>query len=187
MKVKHCLTIGLLLAAISSYGQSGVFDLSFEGQIYPTGLIPGVRLERGIGKKSALHLRLGYQIIDHRDQGKHADETGTGYGFTLGYKRYFNHKSRALHVGLRNDVWFNKIDWKNGLLHGEVGGTAKITVLQPTAEAGWTFLLGEKTVLAPTLALGYEINVKTKGEPTGEGAIVLVGIQLGHRFEGLKD
>jgi hypothetical protein len=55
-------------------------------------------------------------------------------------------------------------------------------VLQPTLEAGWGFVVGEKIVFTPTVAFGFEINVKTEGEPTGEGAIVLLGINLAYRL-----
>ena len=63
-------------------------DISFELQVYPTGVIPGVRFELALDDRQAVHLRLGIQEIDHRDEGVQDDETGDGAGFTLGYKRY---------------------------------------------------------------------------------------------------
>jgi hypothetical protein len=49
-------------------------------------------------------------------------------------------------------------------------------------EAGWLFILNEKLIFAPSLAWGYEINIVTDGEPTGEGMILLAGINLGYRI-----
>lgn len=180
MKIKHWFTFGCWFVVSLTTAQNSVFDLNFEFQAYPTGLIPGLRLEKGFAGKHALHLRGGYQLIDHRDLGKHDDETGQGYGFTAGYKRYFKEEYKGFHLGLRNDIWFNTIDWTTNAPPSK--GTTKIVVLQPTAEAGWLFLLGSHFTLTPSLALGYEINVKTEGEPTGEGMILLIGLQTGYRF-----
>jgi hypothetical protein len=107
----------------------------------PAGLIPCIRLERGFAEKNAAHLRLGYQVIDHGDQGEHDDETGHGYGFTLGYKRFLKKGFKGVHLGLRNDVWFNKINWEHNVYAPiePTSGTTKIIVVQPTLEAGWTF------------------------------------------------
>lgn len=179
MKLKIGFALILLFISLFCPAQSGPLDVTFEFQAYPTGLIPGIRLEKGFGEKNAAHLRLGYQIIDHRDLGKHDDETGSGWGFTLGYQRFFKEGFKGIFVGARSDLWFNKIDWA---MNDGTSGKSDIVVVQPTAQAGWLFLFGEKWLLSPTLAFGYEFNVKTEGEPTGEGAIVLLGLNFGHRF-----
>lgn len=182
MKLKPAFTLALLFFSAVCIGQNKTFDLNVECQVYPTGIIPGLRLEHAFAQKNAVHLRLGYQIIDHRDLGKHDDETGSGYGLTVGYKRYFKQGFKGFSLALRNDIWFNDIDWVNtsGILTTQ--GNTDVTVVQPTLEAGWLFVSGKKFIFSPTLAFGYEINVKTKGEPTGEGAILLMGLLFGYRF-----
>lgn len=171
-----------MFAFLFAQAQRGPVDVDFELQAYPTGLIPGVRVDLNVAGKNAAYLRLGYQLIDHRDLGKHMDEKGSGLGFTLGYKRYIKSGFQGLFFGARNDIWFNKIDWEDFNIVIARSGTTKITVVQPTAEAGYLFELGNGWIFAPTLAFGFEINVKTKGEPTGEGAIVLLGLNVGKRF-----
>jgi hypothetical protein len=42
--------------------------------------------------------------------------------------------------------------------------------------------MGDNWIFTPGIAFGVEINVKTEGEPVGEGAIILVGLMLGKRF-----
>ncbi len=59
--------------------------------------------------------------------------------------------------------------------------TSNITVIQPTIELGY-LIKKEFSHITPTIAFGYEWNVKTNGEPTGEGAILLLRIQIGKRF-----
>lgn len=172
-----------LLFNLGLSSQTSVFDLNFEFQAYPTGLIPGLKLEKGFSDRHAVSLRLGYQYIRHRDLGVHEDERGNGYGFTLGYKYYLKPNFRGLSLGIRNDIWFNELDWKDNIdTPEEISGTSEITVVQPTAEATYLFPLGESWVFAPSLAFGYEINVKTEGEPVGEGAILLIGLNFGKRF-----
>lgn len=168
---------------VSLSAQSSAFDLDFEFQAYPTGLIPGIKLEKGFSNHHAVGLRFGYQIIRHRDLGVHDDERGNGYGFTLGYKYYFKEGFKGLSLGVRNDIWFNELDWRDDpLVGGSIMGTSKITVVQPTAEATYLIPFGESWIFSPSIAFGFEVNVKTEGEPVGEGAILLIGLNLGKRF-----
>ena len=165
------------------YAQEGILDIDFELQAYPTGIIPGIRIEKGFAQKNAIHLRLGYNWIRHRDLGVHEDERGDGFGFTLGYKRYLKAGFKGWFGGIRSDVWFNQLDWKDHIgLPNEQSGHTKITVVQPTAEAGYLFTLPNDWIIAPAIGFGYEVNVVTNGEPTGEGAILLLGFTLGKRF-----
>ncbi len=80
-------------------------------------------------------------------------------------------------LGIKNDVWKNNVTWTTD---GQSDDT-DILVIQPTAELSYVWLKSN-FVIAPSVAFGLEWNVETKGEPTGEGPILLVGIQLGHRF-----
>jgi len=178
-----CLAVFLQIAAAKTEAQEMPLDGSLEFQAYPTGIIPSLRIEKGFGTRHVLLLRAGYNVVRHGDAGKHDDERGGGPGFTFGYKRYFSGRFRGGFAGVKNDFWFNEIRWKNNTgLPNEYAGTSRISVVQPTAEAGFLFEFGHDWILAPALAFGFEINVKTKGEPTGEGAIFLAGIQLGKRF-----
>jgi hypothetical protein len=182
--MKHYfLGLVLCLGVCALNAQNSVLDVDFEFQVYPTGLIPGLRIEKGFAAKNAVHLRLGYQIIDHRDLGVQDDETGTGYGFTLGYKRYFKEGFKGWHLGVRNDIWFNQIDWKsNPDTPNEITGTTDIVVVQPTAELGYLWKLSEDWIISPSLAFGWEVNVQTEGEETGQGSILLFGLNIGKRF-----
>lgn len=148
-----------------------------EVQVYPTGVIPGLRVDFPIGTRSSLYTRLGYQFIDHRDLGKNDDETGTGYGLSLGYHYSFNPCKHSLAVMLKSDVWWNTIDWTNE--QAPLQGTTDVTVVQPTLQVEYGMGLGEKLFVIPSLAFGYEVNVATDGRPTGEGAILLLGLSIG--------
>lgn len=171
------------------------FDLGIEFQVYPTGIMPGLRFETNLNARSTATLRLGLNIFDHKDFPKqaginmHDSETGSGPGFSLGYKRYFRKSLTGLYLGLRNDIWFNKVDWSTTYecINCEpitTIGETKIIVVQPTIETGWLFLLGKKQrfLITPELAFGYEWNVKVEGDPTGYGFILLAGARLGMRL-----
>jgi len=185
---KTTLFVGLLLCCSlaiqpSSYGQSKIFDLGFEFQAYPTGLIPGLRLETGFADQHALHLRVGYNVFDHQDYGVQDDETGDGYGFTFGYKYYFKPGFERWFLGIKNDIWWNAVSWKD-IVNGNIvlSGKTNITVVQPTFEAGFAMKVGSDWFFSPSLAFGYEVNVQTKGLPTGEGPIILLGFTFGRRW-----
>ena len=155
------------------------FSAGIELQQYPTGFLLGGRAEYGFKPHQSLGFRIGYNLVDHRDQGVHTNEEGGGFGFTLSYRYYFRPQNNRLFLGARTDFWFNKIDWQDSPM---VSGTTNIVVFQPTAIAGYLFLIQEKWVITPTLAFGYEINIVENGEPVGEGAILLWGANFCYRF-----
>ncbi len=159
-------------------------DLSFEFQAYPTGLVPGIRIAKLFQEQHAVHLRLGYNWIRHQDFGVHEDERGDGFGGTLGYRRYFSPNYEKWFAGVRSDLWFNELTWKDNIGGvDEITGVSNIIVVQPTVEGGYLFLLGDgSTFVAPSVGFGLEINVKTEGAEVGQGAILLLGFSFGKRF-----
>jgi len=188
---KHHLILlsGILMIFINAslYGQienNNPTDIGIDFQVYPTGIIPGLRLELTSGNKNAYLIRAGYNLVRHRDLGKHEDERGGGFGFTLGYKRYFKDGFSKFFLALKSDLWFNSVDWKDNIgMPNELSGNTKVTVLQPTLEGGYAFELANgNIVFTPTIALGAEINIKTDGEEVGEGTILLLGLNLMKRF-----
>ncbi len=174
--------IVLLILAYCKIDAQNTKDVSLELQVYPTGVIPGLRYETSISEQSSLSFRIGYNIVRHRDLGVHQDERGGGIGGSLGFRKYFKPEFKGWSISLKTDVWFNKIDWYDiGRTDERIEGETSITVLQPTAALGYTFVNSSFSI-TPTLSFGYEWNVKTVGEPTGQGSIILIGVQLGRRF-----
>ena len=177
----------MIFATVTTTAQNGKsFDIGVEVQAYPTGVIPGLHFEFGLSEKDGLLGRIGYNIVDHRDLGVQDDEKGGGFGFSAGYRRYFKANRQGFFLGARTDLWFNKIDWKDNPdspNEVEVEGRTEITVLQPTAEAGYVVNLGNGSwSFVPNIAFGAEINIKTEGRPVGESAILLVGFTFRKRF-----
>ena len=163
----------LILASVVLSGQT---TLNAELQIYPTGLIPGIRFEKQFTEKTAGHIRVGVNLFDHRDLGVQSNERGSGFGFTLGASRRLSESSWSL--GLRNDIWYNQVKWDDITAPSPISSETKIVVLQPTAELTYGLSLGSLSV-RPSLALGLEWNVITEGSPTGEGPILLIGVIVG--------
>ena len=184
MKKTTCFILSVLMVfGMADFVHTQPLDLGIEFQAYPTGLIPGFRIERCFGNKNAVHLRVGYNWIRHRDLGVHEDERGDGFGMTVGYKRYFKENFQGIFLGFKNDLWFNTLRWKDGVDSPTIiTGETKITVVQPSAELGYFFNYGKNGFFAPSIAFGYEVNVKTNGAPVGEGAILLLGFTVGKRI-----
>jgi len=163
-----------------------IIDVSAEMQVYPTGLIPGIRFDANLSKKDALNFRLAMNIFDHRDLpmkagiNNHTSETGFGYGFSLGYRHYFWNNVKNLFVGARSDLWVNKVDWQKT---NNIKGVSNIIVIQPTIEAGWLFEIGKTKnfIVTPSIGFGYEWNALVNGEQTGYGMILLAGVSIGYR------
>ncbi|MEM6726789.1 MAG: hypothetical protein AAF598_22315 [Bacteroidota bacterium] len=182
MKKIVILTVFVCLTVASVFAQG--IRIAHEFQVYPTGFIPGLRISYDFGGQHAIHTRLGYNVVRHRDLGVHENERGGGIGFSLGYDRYFGQDYTGFFVGARMDLWFNEVDWKDFIDQPtEVNGTTNVTVWQPTIEGGYIFrVINDHFYLAPHLALGLEVNVVTDGEEVGQGLIGLLGFQFGYRF-----
>jgi hypothetical protein len=173
-----CLTAPVLSA-------QAPWSLAFEFQAYPTGLIPGLRADYTFGQHHSLHARVGYNWVRHRDLGVQDDERGDGFGGTLGYRYYFREGFRGWFLGGRTGVWRNTMAWQDKDDSGTIlsKGVSKIIVVQPTAEAGFLFPLGNSPwFVAPSAAFGVEVNVKTEGAQVGEGLIILLGVSVGRRL-----
>jgi len=173
----------LLFCGISEItAQIKLHTIGLEGQVYPTGYLPGLRAEFSIAAKQALELRVGANIFDHEDFGVQQEEVGDGLGFTLGYRYYFSPQKKKWFVGVRSDFWWNTVDWRNSGVAGIMEGTTEIFVIQPTAITGFVWAVSDNFYITSTIAAGFEINAITDGAPTGEGAILLGGINLDYRF-----
>lgn len=158
--------------------QGKTLKIGAELQGYPTGVIPGLRADLYFSDAAKIHARAGYNIVRHGDAGEHDDERGGGFGFTLGYD-ILPFASHRWTFGVRSDLWFNEVDWYDIQPDdSRISGTSNVTVLQPTLQAGYRIPFGEKVELLPTLAFGYEFNVRTEGAEIGHGAILLAGIVL---------
>ncbi len=173
------LTFILLFLCFAVQAQD---DANFELQVYPTGIIPGIRLEKNFALKHAAHIRVGAQFINHWGFGVQEKEWGYGYGTSFGYKRFYKEDFQGYSLGLKCDLWQNFISWKNDPnTTMETSGKTEIYVIQPTLEFGRTFLKNKNRIITPTIAVGFEWNVRTEGQPTGEGAILLIGVLIGKR------
>ncbi len=184
--MRLCFLLAAILIATILQAQDNKslgLDLGLEAQQYPTGYLLGLRAELELQEKQSLSLRLGYNGLDHQDFGVHESEIGGGFGGSIGYRYYFKAPRRGIYLGAGVDLWNNVIDWKDNIgASDEIVGESTILVLQPTAQIGYLFLLNNHWIITPTLAFGAEINIQTEGEPTGEGAILLWGLNLAYRL-----
>ena len=158
-------------------------EAAVELQAYPAGLMPGIRGDFYLNRYAEANLRLGLNIADRQDWGEHDKETGSGFGFSLGYRYKIKGSRKGPFIGARVDIWWMTIDWENiGIKGSASSGSTDISILQPTMELGWKFELSDTWMLAPTLSFGQEINIATKGEEVGQGGISLFGFTLGKTF-----
>lgn len=163
----------LLALALSPPALAGQLrpEIGLGSQLYPTGLIVTAHATIPVSRRVDLSALGGFNLADRGDFGEHAQEEGDGGGFGLRWRWHFRPDGNGFHLGMRTDLWFLTIDWTDP---GSAGVT-KVTVLQPTGLVGWRRVLGPHVAFEVSAALGAEINVRTRGEPVGEGAILLGG------------
>ncbi|MGB1218050.1 MAG: hypothetical protein ACPG5P_09245 [Saprospiraceae bacterium] len=194
-KILYLLFLCLPLFSIGQENeQKRHIDLGLEFQMYPAGIIPGVRVGFGLDKYNTheINARLGFNKAKRNNWGEHEDERGNGWGGSLAYRYYFKSNMKGFSLGTRADIWNLSIDWRNIGTDEELWtedddiGNSKIIIFQPTAEVAYTFLIPisekQRVFISPNVAFGYELNVKTKGEKVGQGNILLWGVVAGIRF-----
>jgi hypothetical protein len=165
---------------ITAHSQDTVFIAGSAGgleiQAYPTGIIPGLIWYGTLNQNNFIHARIGYNYVRHGSAGLHEDERGDGFGGSLGYDRQLRFGKMNWLLGVRCDLWQNKLKWKNNIGGpAETSGVSKVTVVQPTLRISYPLNVGSSFII-PALAFGSEINVKTKGDNVGEGFILLLGL-----------
>ena len=97
-------------SAIGQEKEGKFFEIGLEFQLYPTGYLAAVRGEVGLAPHHAVDFRVGYNGLDHGDNGVHNTEEGGGLGGSLGYRYYFNPAHKKWFIGARADLWNNDID-----------------------------------------------------------------------------
>jgi len=177
----------LLLAFTSTvFAQGGMIErppvnhkLGLEFQAYPAGLMPGISYALGIGADHEFHLRAGMNFAKRNDWGVQLDERGSGYGVTMGYRYRFQLWNELFSIGPRCDIWDMDINFIDTRVMAPwvVRSETEILVVQPTLELAWWKRFGDSPFeMGLSLSNGYEINVRTRGLPVGEGFITLVGL-----------
>ncbi|MCB0502229.1 MAG: hypothetical protein KDD32_06065 [Bacteroidetes bacterium] len=164
-------------------------SLGLEIQGYPTDVISSARTELLFYNANALNMSAGYNWFNHRDLGKHQAEKGGGFGSSLGYRRYFENEGlKGFFVGVKSDVWINKVHWKDFKGDGSllISGTSKITVWQPTLSAGYRVKFANDLLsFEPNIAFGYEWNVRTTGNITYADPAILITDEVFKTGDGL--
>lgn len=163
------LTMGLVLALASA--ATSASELYTELRVYPAGGIASIGASFAQDSKTEFAASVLYNRAERGDAGKHDDESGDGFGIGLGATRFVSGSQvSGWFYGVRAELFQLDIDWRDS---GNRRGNTDITVLQPTARAGYRFSQSHVELAGN---LGAEINLRTRGEAVGEGAIALAGV-----------
>lgn len=175
LKAAFCVALLALAGLASAAIRDPSVGLKLEA--YPAGMQALLSVGRRPADHWLCHFDAGWNEARRWDWGLHADERGGGPGFGWGL-RWSPAGLPRLFVGGEVQLWFLSIEWRQAATRG----TTRSTVLQPAAELGWTWDLGEAWRLEPLLSLGQEINVWTEGEAVGQGPILRLGIGVRRQF-----
>ena len=185
MKLTPCFASALRAAALATtlctslpaFAEQYQPGAEFRG--YPSGEIISGSLGTPLGNNYYGAASVAYNFAQRGNNGRHDDENGGGFGGGLTVDKYFRPGQVGWFLGGRAELFFLNIDFRDP---GR-SGNSDIVVLQPTARGGYAFAFGEKRRYGVQLGLsvGAEINVHTRGEKVGDGAIVLGGIGFTYR------
>lgn len=174
-----CLLTFTSIAYAQDYNDQNHNYLGTSIQVYPAGIIPTINYEQSLNEKSSILYRLGVNIIDRQDfSDENDDETGFGYGGSIGYRLHFPSGNNEFIAGINLDLWNTRIDWQDNLDSvNPTSGTTDTFVVQPWLEGGYFLNFNNNSKLGLTIGLGQEINVITNGDEVGQGLIGTLSVQ----------
>ncbi len=146
--------------------------LGLSEQVYPAGLITTLNTEVFVRENSSLIFRVGGNFANRKDFSPYNDnEKGSGFGGSLGYRKYFHRQKGSFLAGINTDVWNMWIDWQNNPgTPDQTQGQTNTLVLQPWLEGGYLKKIKNSPFqIGMTAGLGREINVITNGKEVGQG------------------
>lgn len=178
------LFLGVNLTDVKA--QSDVFklkQLGIEVQGYPTGIMPGICMDLTKWEHAAISTRVGFDIARRQDySGLNDDERGWGPGFSLGYRYYAGGDCSGFYAGVRADMWWLTIAWKDSTNIPKQGST-DILVAIPTLELGYLFPFKHSPYkIGVGLSQGREFNLISNGKPVGQGYITLFTLKAVRAF-----
>ena len=168
---KRCATLLLALFALPSLAVTPTAEL----RLYPVGQIVSAGLILPLDARTEWGATVLYNRARRGDDGRRADESGDGFGIGVELSRFWRREPKGWFYSVRAELLRLDIDWRDP---GRAGDST-ITVLQPTLRLGYRtnpFFQGLRASVAANA--GAEINVATRGEKVGEGAIGLLSFAL---------
>ena len=175
-----CLPIQDAHAAPGADGMPGG-EPFVELRLYPTGQIVGLGWRQMLAPQDRLSAAVLYNRVRRGNNGRHDDERGDGLGAGLGWDHFLaggQGVGLGWSLGARADAFALRIDYRDAT----AAGRSRVTVLQPTATAGYSFAgFDSGWRIGLSAGLGTEINVSTAGTKVGQGAIALLGLSVSLR------
>jgi len=175
-------TVILLLTLTARSQEMGykTVDVGAEFQWYPDGTEYNLQFAFNARTHHSILLRGGYNHSSPRRTFLHDGEEGNGWSGSLGYRYYVGVMPRRFYIGTRLEIWNMKIHWSIPVTESDT----KLTIFQPSLEAGYTFLINDLFFITPYVGGGPQVNLKTEGSKVnyGEGFNPIAGISAGWRF-----
>ena len=169
--------------SINSHSQDvgyRTFDAGGEYQYAKDGPAFNLQLAFNAEEYHAIVLRAGYMKAMGKTTSAHTNESGSGWGGSIGYRYHFSVIPKRFFIGARAGLWNLNINWSVP----EAEGVTKLLVLQPAIETGFTWVINDCFFITPQLSASVQTTLNTKGEKVayGTGFIPMAGISAGWRF-----
>ena len=167
----RCIAVVLAFLALPTLAATPTAEL----RVYPAGQILSAGLIWPLDARTEWGVSALYNRARRGDAGHHEDESGDGFGVGMELNRFWNSKSQGWFYGARAELFELDINWRDLARTGD----STVTVFQPTLRLGYRTQPSFKG-LGITVAVnaGAEVNVATRGESVGQGAIGLLSFAL---------
>jgi len=178
------LTFILFLSFLSfaSFSQSEVgyntTDIGGEFQWYKDGKFVGLHLAANSKLHNSFHAEIGYYIAGDPAASYYDNQNKGGLGLGLGYRYYTMYRPHAFFIGVKINLFTNKII----LVGTQDPETHTSKIFIPSLETGYMILINDMFFITPSVSLGYKTNLESIMKLDDKKAVALIGISTGFKF-----
>src|SRR6185503_16298278 len=166
----------ILLAAFYSSVSSGqtevgynTTDIGAEFQWYKDGKFIGLHAAVNAKLHHSVHGEIGYYMAGDPTASYYDNQNKGGLGLGLGYRYYTMYRPHAFFIGIKANLFTNKII----LLGTQDPETHTSKIFIPSLETGYMILINDMFFITPSVSIGYKTNLESTMSPDEKKAIAL--------------
>ena len=179
------LPIILLMIFISSSSSGQMAEIGYnttdvgaEFQWYKDGKFIGLHAAVNAKLHHSFHGEVGYYMAGDPTATYYANQNKGGVGLGLGYRYYTMLRPHAFFIGVKANLFTNKII----LLGTQDPETHTSKIFIAALETGYMILINDLFFITPGISIGYKTNLESILSLDEKKAVVLLGISTGFKF-----
>jgi len=153
-------------------------DIGIEYQHFNDGSFVGLHFAANAKIHHSFHTTIGYYIAGNKPTASYYNDSKGGLGFNLGYRYYVKPRPDGLFIGIKTNLFINKIMLNTQTPEGPY--TSMIFI--PAVQTGFMLLINDAFFITPSIEGGFKTNLQNKLSADKGKGVFLAGISCGFKI-----